>query len=519
MPRSENQEKKDELGRLLLKDGRYFDQGIQFRIFDSDPGKPAKPAELLPEIYGGIYDRVIRRYIAPPTDIRQVSIARAHVEAVMDDTPGVVMSLMLGAPGSGKSEFCTRRCLRKIYQRPNTTYGLIGPTDARRRVLLDKIIDQFLRPWGNLDREPSEKKKLIWTMNGCILFVGSAAIPSKRAGSALQGLELSEGFIDELQSCDPVSVKEMATRGRNAGLNYRVNASATNQRHLPEFRRELDRCKRHPETHRVYRVKSSDNPWVDPEYYTKLVKDRFNERDWKALIDVEDIPPESLVYFAFSIENNLRKRPPDSHDITEDVLHEFFGVRGKYLLATDFGRVVNYTGVLRAFRDPVTGKRKWWVVDEVLTVGELIERHAQRIKERFYPGDCVLVGDPHINDKDSDKTGFNVCRKAGFPHVFRATTGHHIAIEERVSMMNALFRDANGDSHLFIDADDHGEPRVPYLVDCLYQEERQLDGSTEGKKDGFNDHSHGPCAIGYGLHRAERVRASVHMQLETLYLK
>jgi len=86
-------------------------------------------------------------------------------------------------------------------------------------------------------------------------------------------------------------------------------------------------------------------------------------------------------------------------------------------------------------------------------------------------------------------------------------------------MMNALFRDANGDSHLFIDADDHGEPRASYLVDCLYQEERQQDGSTEGKKDGFNDHSHGPCAIGYGLHRAERVRASVHTQLETLYLK
>lgn len=501
--------------RALLVGQRYVDMGVRFRVYVRGKGDKPVPDRWIGPVYGGLYDRKLRRYIGPPAVVHEVSVTEPTLDFIFDDNPNVIRVLLIGAPGAGKSQALVRRMLRMNLQFPNRTWGGVGATDERRRIIWDEY-ESMVRPMGFIE-DLLEKRKEIRLWNGTINQILAGTAPSRQAGTPLQGRSWSGAFPDEHQSMPLKVHQEIDARGRRAGDSYRVCSTATNQADIPEFAEELDRFDQNPKTHKVIRVAGTKNPFVKLSYYKKL-RSRYSERDAKAILDGEAIPPENRVYHAYDSKRNLCARPADKFDITADVLAKKFRRKGqyfKYLGAVDFGRVITCTEILRCYE--IDGRRAWWVVDEIKTTRELYKVHAREVLSKYYASDIALIGDPHHNipRKDIDKTPYRIFRSEGLV-IKPAVPKGYIPIEHRLAMMNALLGDADGVTSLHIDILPNGKPAAPELHRAFLTEERTADGRSEGRKDIRYDWSHYPAAVGYGVYHWEKVRATVAKQVRTI---
>ncbi len=509
--RTETQNVSEKARKSLLVEGRYFDMGFRFRVWVRGAKGP-EAAELLPRVYGGVYDRLRARYVAPPVNVREIPVTRAQVEFCTSTDEGIIREMLLGAPGAGKTFALGALGARWFLERPNSTWGAVGATNDRRMILWNRFLSLF-SPFGWVEECP-EKQKEIRLYNGTIVQVIAAAAPSKQTGSPIQGRDWSGALVDEHQSIGKESHQEIDARGRRAGKKYRVCSSATNQTHLAEFRVELERFKLN-QNHRIHRVPGKENPFVDPEFYEGL-RSRYSARDYEALIEGKDVPLESLVYHQFSYTNNVRPRMAHGVDITKRLTKQIVGRAYPYIGAQDFGVLVNATEILKAYEDPETKEPRWWVVDEIASVREIAQSHARKIL-RKYPSDAILIiADPHLNTSDADKSDYAAFRNEGLD-IVRAREGK-IAIEARVSMMNALLCDADGVVRLHVDVDKHGEAVAPKLVQAFLTETRTPDGRTEGRKNLADDWSHYPSAVGYGLWKFERLRAKASDAIKAIVI-
>lgn len=483
--------------------------GFRFRVWVRGENGPEK-AELLPRVYGGVYDKLRRRYVSPPVNVREIPVTRAQVPFVTGEDEGIIREMLLGAPGAGKTFALGDLGARWFLERPNSTWGAVGATNDRRMILWKQFLSLFA-PFGWIESAP-EKSKEIRLHNGTIIEVIAATAPSKQTGSPAQGRSWAGALVDEHQSIGKESHQEIDARGRRAGTKYKVGSSATNQTHLAEFRVELERFKVNA-NHRIHRVSGKENPFVDPAFYEGL-RSRYSARDYEALIEGKDVPPEAVVYHQFSYTHNVRPRFANGVDITKRLTKQIIGRAYPYIAAQDFGVLVNATEILKAYQDPDTEETLWWVVDEIVSVRALAQAHARKILSK-YPSDAVLViADPHLNTKDADKSDYAAFRNEGLD-IIRAREGK-IPIEARVSMVNALLSDADNVHRLFVDVDRHGEPVAPKLVQAFLTETRTADGRTEGRKDLVNDWSHYPSAVGYGLWKFERLRAKASDSIKAI---
>lgn len=501
----------DKARKALLVDGRFKEMGMQFRVWERGPDGP-RPAELLPTVYGGLYDRLLGRYVAPPSVIHEVPVTRAQVPFVTSTDKGIIREMLLGAPGAGKTFALGAIGARWTAERCNSTYGAVGATNDRRMILWKRLLAIFM-PWGWVE-DVVDRTKEIRLWNGVVWQVLAGTPPSQRSGSPIQGRDWSRAIVDEHQSISKESHQEIDARGRRAGKAYRVASSATNQTHLPEFRVDLERFKTQA-NHRIHRVAGKENPFVDPEFYENL-RSRYSARDYEAIIEGKDVPPEAMVYHQFSYTHNVRPRFAHGVDITRKLTKKVLGKAYDFIAAQDFGVIVNATEILKAYECPETGEALWWVIDEIVSIRELTSTHARKVRGRYPSDGLIMIADPHVNSKDVDKSDYAQVRNEGI-EIIRARDGK-IPIEARVSMMNALLRDADGRSRLFIDVDSHGDARAPKLVQAFLTETREENGRTEGRKDLANDWSHYPCAVGYGLFRFEKLRARAHDSIKAIVI-
>ncbi len=522
MPRSDVQILIEKAERLAAVDGRFVDMAARLQVVHRNPdgsGQPIK-GKLMPEIYGGRYDRILGRYVGRPEHVHIFTATEQQVEALHKALRGQhTETVLLGAPGSGKTYFLLLWAVLKSLMRPETTGGLCAPTNDRRLILWNDGV-QLLSPLGWLDKDGVKATaKEIHLKNGVVWQVLATKAPSKEMGSPLQGRSWSWAGKDEMQSIAEDSHREIATRGRRAGTSYKIVGTATNQIYLASWRLYLERAKASPK-HAIHRMAGKANVYVDEQYWEDL-RHQMPENLYNALILGQDVTPERLVYNSFSIQDNVRQIPKDWKDITQKVTQEIYGQPYRYVVGQDFGVLWNASIVLKCLQDPKPqdgdpGKgRTWWAVDEVHTKMSTGEHHAHellksRLLSTVNKSDFIVVADPHHNSTDVDKSDYAMFVNAGIT-IRQARLGK-ISVTHRLNMMNTLFRDASGRRRLFIAADAHNRELCPMLTKALLTQEYTETGRHMGKKD-LSDMSHWPDAVGYGVYPWEKIRAKASVQV------
>lgn len=506
MPRSQRSELVAEIKRLLQ--GRQIDCGLRFRLWHRENDR-AVPGELLPTVYGGIYDRIDRRYIGASARARELPLSVGQRDFVLRSRPGEARCLALGTPGAGKTMALVNLAIRKALENPNRIGGLIGATDQRRRIIWDKLLD-LLRPLGWID-EVAESRREITMCNGFVFQVLAAKRQSANQGNPLQGRDWIFAGIDETQNLEEEAQIEIDARGRNAGMGYCVYETATNAP-IPAFRERLEIYGQHLDTHSIMRFGKDANPWIDPLYYERM-RSLMSEHEYATRIEVRDLAPEDLVYSAFAYATHVRPIPANARDVTRQTIARFAGDHpADYVAATDFGVIVNTTIMLKAFQIPRVDRVAWYAVDEITSWYKTADYHAREILNRYSPEEILVIGDPHLNvsAKDADKSDYDLFRREGL--TAKPAVYGRISKKARIAMFNTLLQDAHGKRRFFIKADEHGHPWCKHLARSLLSQS-YVNGDPEGHRKNKNDPTHWPSAVQYGLWPFERALAHGHLAL------
>ena len=501
MNRSELNRLLEKLRKKLRVEDRFADMGAQLRVYRRGKRRAVK-AELLSRVYGGVYDRLHRRYVGPPTKIEEISCHAGQVPLLTFDEPYVARVLALGAPGGGKTFAIVRRALLNCLDRPNSIGGIVAPTDERRQIVWRDFLE-LVQPFGWVE-DVRESKKEIVLINRAVVQVLAAKRPSVQAGSPLQGRSWDWCCVDESQNVAPDAQVEIDTRGRRAGTKYVVYEAATNSP-VPSFKIRLEQYRANEKAHRILRYSGQENPWVDPEYWERL-KERMTEREYQELILAQDVAPELLVYGRFNFRENVQPRPQLGRDVTAQITLEKYGRGYKYIAATDFGALTTTSIILKAYAGK-GGDRIWWAIDEFMSYQTTSDIHARKLLSRYAAEDLIVICDPHFNSKDADKSDMHLMVQEGL-HVVPAVHGK-IARKHRLSMMNTLFEDARGVRRLFIDCDEKTKtPACPRFAEACMSLQYNEYGEAEKDKKDKNDRTHTPAAVGYGVFPWESFRGA-----------
>ncbi len=508
MARSEEERIFDEFCKLVSPQQRFVDVGAQVRVWrHRDEEGNAKPGELLPTVYGGRYDRLLKTYVGPPQNIHELKIHPGQLPLVLWDpstNPGIMHVMALGTPGVGKTTSLAIKAAIEGIRSPNLKIGMVAPTRERREILWSEFLD-LVQPLGWVEDINTLKQRIKLT-SGTIYDFVAAQRPSRRLGSPFQGKSWHRAFVDESQNVEAYAQRDIEERGRNAGGKYVVFHSATNATDL-KWRDRLRFYKENPQTHALMLLIGHENVFLPPGWYDRL-KAQYSDRDYRERILLEDLPPEQRIYPSFNWRASIRPRPEYGWtDITAQVAQEFMGRPAKYILGHDPGVRTTYTVALKVYREPSTGERIWWAVDEWLSRSyTTADQHARKIKERVHESDCVAQVDPHINSSDVDKSDYHLLRKEGFDA--KPAWNGKIPIRHRIAMVNCLLEDVTGKRRLFIDCDVDRKPRCPNLARALQTLTLPESGQLEAYRKDDDDQTHAPAALGYGLFRVERIRGT-----------
>jgi hypothetical protein len=484
----------------------------QFRVWRKPPGGgKARPAELLPRIYGGLYDPILAGYVEgavpKPGQVVEISCHPGQIEFLTYDKKKLRV-LLLGGPGSGKSEAAVRKHLMRRLDRCHSTGGMVGATAPRVKLLWDMLL-AVIEPLGWLASK-QEADGVIGLVNGSRSVFKTGQAPSKRVGTSIQGQTWDDADVDETQNVPDRAQNDIDERGRTAGEDYSVSETATLVDELPSFIIKLKEYEDHPDRE-ILTIDPLENSFIE-EFHWERLKRKYTARQWRRrILSDYKIPSDKKVYANFSYTENIRPRPhPDEVDYTEITREKArrFDRECPFIIGHDFGVRTSASEVLKAYRHNPTGQTHWWVVGE-LTTGEYLgtEGHARRLVKAYSVDDFVVSADPHINTKDTDKSDYNIFRRYEID-VHRAFAGR-IAVRHRIGMLNALFGDADSPRRLFVDCDERHRPVSPRLVESLETMEYDEHGNPEAVRKDASDPTHWPAALGYGLFPWEKIMAPV----------
>jgi hypothetical protein len=543
VPKSRKTLLREELQDLLYGgDARLIDMGAVLRVYRCSCGiahaewpegkdhsaHGPEPAELVlgkdgqPRIWGGLYDPLLRKYVGPSEHPIELKCHEGQVQLLtLDgndaygrplDSDDVLSVLGLGGPGAGKTYAIVLAAVLDALDRPNSAGAMVAPISQGRDVLYETW-DELCLP-ADWVKPIKRSKSMIVLANNTKVHVRAAKAQTLNVGSPLRSLNLDWADCDESQSYEAGSRKEIAARGRRAGKKYRIREVATNGRN-PVFKVELASIKTSKQK-RLVRFSGWTNPFVTPEWWQKL-RSGMSDREWKEIFEAQEVSQERRVYGRFELDKNIcpagklplwlddvtRRKWGDLTECTAELLHQHYhaNLGWKFILATDFGVLINTSILLRAYRTR-TNEILWWACDELTTAGQT-DMHAHNLVQHYSQDECVVIADPHLNSKAADKSDYEKIKDGGFT-IYPAAYGT-VTRKSRIGMLNALLCNAQGVRRLFIDCDSGGNHKCPRLVQSLLTSEVNELGLPETeRKNGWNDPSHWPSATAWGLYPFEK---------------
>lgn len=480
----------------------------QLRVWRRDADGPY-PSELLPQVYGGTYDRYLADYVeddeAP--EPQEISVHPGQLPLVTYQPNGKMRCIFLGGPGSGKTRGLAIWAVLRALEQPNSACLVVGATSERLTVVWDALLD-VLEPTGWIvDRQDVRHRMVL--ANGSSFVGKTGKEPSRAIGTGIQGLSCDRCIVDEIQNVSQRAIQDSQERGRRAGTAFCLLGGATLVDGNAFFLRTLADYKKNPRAE-VLRLNPLENSFVEPEYWERFRQD-YSERDWRQRIMSEELPPERLVYSSYNHAENVRPRPKvgdlEYEDITMTLTRRYGGTY-RFIFGHDFGVLCSATEILKAYRHRPTGQIHWWVIDEIWSGSHTgTEGHAQKLANAYPVDEFFVSADPAINvgREHADRSDYAIMRSFGI-HVERAST-KTIMVKGRVAMVNGLLCNVKGIRRLFIDCDSGGRPRAPKLVESFLASEYDDWGNAENVRKNYQDPTHWPSALAYGLWPWEQIAA------------
>lgn len=508
----------ERLRRELAAQTEVVDIAARLKVWRRGADGVARPAETLPRIWGGRFNRLAQSYTgASPERVATFRCHPGQLELLLADGPEV-RTLALGAPGGGKSFAAEIKAILCMLDWPNEVGGIVAPTEKRRGILFQDMLDH-LQPLGWIEHVSLGSKlepPTIRLINGAAAQFVSTHQQSKATGTPLQGYSWRWAVEDEHQNMSTKACQEVNFRGRRVGGDYRIFSTATDQ-YIPEFQLRLEEWYRNNPVSGVAKLLSfpGESNVFAAEDNWEMQRAFLSHEDYERLIEGKHHAQQGTIYRAFAHEHNVRALPDVRHDVTAELTQAKYGHPYTVVIGTDLGSTVNASVVLKAFRD-IDGGVYWYVIDEIVTEECTAQRHALAILGKIdraarlgpaspTPGyrslDAVVVLDPHCDRKEHDRSDKKLIEAEGLKCEWAGAPP--IAQKHRFAMVNSLWCDATGKRRLFVARDGAGKAVAPRLVNSakLYRYE------DVGKK-GPGDLSHYTDDLGYGLYPFERIRGN-----------
>lgn len=451
--------------------------------------------------------------------------------------------LVEGSEGSGKTTVLAKwhyvQWMRHLSEKRE---GLqTAPTNMRLGLVKREITKLWRPEWFRyVNRKDFVGYELV---DGCSIRMVSTHQKSADGGSPVQGFNSSWAGRDETQ--DQVAVHmDIESRGRESKDGIYPQLGTATVKDSPDYRdlKALMLSEGEWALRKLLVCRSLDGTCANFEMCTPFVSRAFiesklrtmTEREFRRRFFAEDQPPEFLIYSTWNRAVNLRPIPLGARKITSIALSRKTGDRrDALLLGHDPGSAKSATVWLDAYDLPPklaalhglpTNEVLWWVREELFTVNDSHEVHATEAmkitREQFgvnlRPGEgrahvrCQPLG--AAEDKP-DLQVFATWQRIGF-HIKAAQyskAGHgvgQIKKDSRINMVKALLRNAAGQSRLFVEADERGQPKAKLLVAALETMQRDDKGRADHEKSVKYDKSDPPDALGYALWPFEKETAA-----------
>jgi hypothetical protein len=524
MPKSERADLIERLRLELDPRRRFVPCWAQLRVHDRGPDGRARKTDILhPRLWGGLYDRLLMRYVdgSKPEkagDVYEISCHAGQLPMLLHPG-GKLRVLVVSAPGWGKTEALVRKIVLEALEIEHSRWGLVGPTDPRLDAIR-RALRELLEPSPWLLKPIGEDAREIPVAWGAAFVLKTAQAPSYKVGTSIQGQTWNGAGEDESQNISDRARKDVNERGRTAGMAYTVYETATIVDGDSEFIRRAKTYRGDPDC-QLIEAPFTDNPWVPPEHWERL-KRQYGDREFSQRIGADlDVKPEHLTYFAFEFGEpksadrsrwrTLRPRPRpedpardpyagDYEEITARLVEERFRLsRRRYILGTDPGILVSATEVLRCWWHKPTKRPHWWVVDEIWSGKRVGTRgQAMRLARAYDPDECVVIIDPHETKPEYDRTDRVIFEQEGL--TVRLAGKPPIRKKARIAMHNDLLGWFDGGTaRQFIDVDEKGDAVAPKLVEaCLVMQVDEA-GNPESERKDYRDKSHWPAGLQWGL--------------------
>lgn len=488
---------------------RFVDLGVLLHVVRQDErgkrvlhGRP-KIALLRVHRFGGLYDRVTRRFVGPSRRPVRWFCGEAVEPLLLHQ--GAPRLLAYGAEGSGKTQTLAKWLLLRALEHAghDRVIGATSPTNQRMRGLLRAIGQKLPQHWGTWVESAKEYRLCFHTTIQCV----SVAKRSDAEGSPIQGWNWvacgSDEFQDQFEANDDIE-----TRGRDApdGMYRRFcTATAKDSSAWRTFRDGLLRSS----YWQIARLAGWTNPFVEPMWWEQL-RHTLAPREYKRRVLAEDVGPERQTYYCWERAKNLVPVPPGFRDRTTNALRAWGDF--KLLLGHDPGVRQDVTTVLKNFSPPRQALSLWWVVGELTTQQTTTPAHADALVrflwERFAvrPEECLLFCDPqneHETHGQPHVSVYRALRRKGFTVHSPARRKKRVPLRAGTEMVNLLLCSEAGDRRLFVEDTPHG-PCAPNLVRAFESEETDLEGNPEAGPKDETDLSHWPASLRYALWPLER---------------
>ena len=490
-----------ELERRLTAE-QYVDLAVKLRVLDPD----GEPGRLLPQTFGGRWDRVNGLWVRPQPldlDVEEWSVQEQQLDLLLHTPKEKRLVALFAGRQAGKTRAGVMDVLLDALRSPGRAFGIVSLNYKSSREPEQTFLSLLSPKWQVRPR----KADRWWNFptGARVIFRSWEAIDS------LRGPSLKKILLDEAAYMKEAAYITALGCGV-AAKDFRLLLATTPKRECTWVRDKAEEWGRDPAS-KICRLRSEDNPRADRAFLERL-KAELPADLYRQEFEGEVVPPQHAVYYLYARKVHEREEPRLG-DVTREFCREHFGVAASLLMGWDFGQEAVVIG--KIFRDSYVatgadGKRRTVTVDRLWIVGEEVaertttEHHAGVVASKWGTDAVVITDAMGAHDRGMPgrtTAAIRLLRDAGFLKV-RPVAEANPDIEQRVRTVLRLLRstkrtpaDPDGEVRFY-----HVPTRTPRLREAL--ENQEMDGHGKPQKDGRLEHV--ADALGYLVYASFPIR-------------